>query len=1094
MPIILFLLDTSASMNQRTEMGTTYLDIAKNSVEVFLKLRSRDPNSRLDRYMLVTSEDPPYCIKAGWKESHATFMTELKNLHASGLTTLGQALKSSFDLLNLNRLVSGIDSYGQGRNPFFLEPSLLIVITDGNKLTCPTGVIDDLHLPLTSPLPGSELTKEPFRWDQRVFALVLRIPGTYVPDPEPLGSIPMDDSIITQLCEITGGRSYCIRSHKMLSYCLETLVQKIQIGVVVKFEKAEVEPVLPPEEMKGKKDAACNTPESLTSSGQQQWHSSRKLIFVRANPKTGIPVGHWPIPESFWPDQNSPTLPPRAAHPIIRFFCVDCEPMLIEKLPFDKYELEPSALTQHILDRKSPQTCWQVFVANSGKHSGLEHPFGYLKASTSLTCVNLIVLPYNYPVLLPLLDELFRVHKLNPSPKWLQEFDEYLKFMPSYFLSPLKKALRFMGASNLVIENLESGLSYSIITYLKKLNQQSKVEAEKRNALVGKKPPVETGIKVKTFSVISSADFHSHLKPLSSSTHVSLIELNGKEQPTFELALPKKGAKPHLYTNPFDIPRSCLLDQLTRMRASLLNTFTNVVGQNEDFSHSIPIMQMGNYQEYLKTAPPPLREVDSEQPKRLHGFGNPFKQDKKGMMIDEADEFVTRPQHKTKRSGDHHSMGSPRKRRSLSPSTSKKLHSSGKAALASRSLASLSRSSASPSRSSGSSSRSGSPSRSSGSPSRSSGSPSRSFSSKAYLSRAFPSRSFPSAVSAASTASASVASASVASASASVASASVASEASTSEATVLVAAAAATASASVAMEASTSEKSVLAAAAATATASVASASEAAAAAMASASEASASVAAAAAMASASVEAAMASASVALASEASTSEASASEAPLVSASSSPSSSAGLQRPDPLYKDASIDPDESEEQLEDDQFSGSASSQSVEAMDEAMDEASVLRSDLDALLNELNSLSDGLVYRAGGTVGRGSGSLSRSPHGQRATATPVAATAAAVAATAATATAATAMAATTTAATAATATVAATATAAAAAAAATATATPTATPMATASTSTAATQSTSASGASSLDNPQEESDANFRVQILKEVPGGSLKNEF
>lgn len=43
-------------------------------------------------------------------------MNELKNLQASGLTTLGQALRSSFDLLNLNRLVSGIDNYGQVRN------------------------------------------------------------------------------------------------------------------------------------------------------------------------------------------------------------------------------------------------------------------------------------------------------------------------------------------------------------------------------------------------------------------------------------------------------------------------------------------------------------------------------------------------------------------------------------------------------------------------------------------------------------------------------------------------------------------------------------------------------------------------------------------------------------------------------------------------------------------------------------------------------------------------------------------------------------------------------------------------------------------
>lgn len=38
MPILLFLIDTSASMNQRTYLGTTYLDIAKGAVEIFMKV------------------------------------------------------------------------------------------------------------------------------------------------------------------------------------------------------------------------------------------------------------------------------------------------------------------------------------------------------------------------------------------------------------------------------------------------------------------------------------------------------------------------------------------------------------------------------------------------------------------------------------------------------------------------------------------------------------------------------------------------------------------------------------------------------------------------------------------------------------------------------------------------------------------------------------------------------------------------------------------------------------------------------------------------------------------------------------------------
>ncbi|XP_051683532.1 integrator complex subunit 6-like isoform X1 [Oryctolagus cuniculus] len=665
MPILLFLIDTSASMNQRTDLGTSYLDIAKGAVELFLKLRARDPASRGDRYMLVTYDEPPYCIKAGWKENHATFMSELKNLQASGLTTLGQALRSSFDLLNLNRLISGIDNYGQGRNPFFLDPSILITITDGKKLTSTAGVQEELHLPLNSPLPGSELTKEPFRWDQRLFALVLRLPGVASTEPEQLGSVPTDESAITQMCEVTGGRSYCVRTQRMLNQCLESLVQKVQSGVVINFEKTGPDP-LPLGE-----DGLMDSSRPSNSFGSQPWHSCHKLIYVRPNSKTGVPVGHWPIPESFWPDQNLPSLPPRTSHPVVRFSCVDCEPMVIDKLPFDKYELEPSPLTQYILERKSPHTCWQVFVTSSGKYNELGFPFGYLKASTTLTCVNLFVMPYNYPVLLPLLDDLFKVHKLKPNLKWRQAFDSYLKTLPPYYLLPLKKALRMMGAPNLISDNLDCGLSYSVISYLKKLSQQTKLESERILASVGKKPPQEIGIRVKNHSgggvpLTHNKNVRKLLKEITGETAPRLTEFNTKEFAGFQVGLLNKDLKPQTYRNAYDIPRRDLLDQLTRMRSNLLKVHKFIVGQDEDALHSVPVAQMGNYQEYLKTLTSPLREIDPDQPKRLHTFGNPFKQDKKGMMIDEADEFVAGPQNKVKRPGEPNNPMSSKRRRSMS--------------------------------------------------------------------------------------------------------------------------------------------------------------------------------------------------------------------------------------------------------------------------------------------------------------------------------------------------------------------------------------------------------------------------------------------
>ena len=42
MGIILFLVDTSASMNQRTFLGTSYLDVAKGAIDTFMKVCTRE--------------------------------------------------------------------------------------------------------------------------------------------------------------------------------------------------------------------------------------------------------------------------------------------------------------------------------------------------------------------------------------------------------------------------------------------------------------------------------------------------------------------------------------------------------------------------------------------------------------------------------------------------------------------------------------------------------------------------------------------------------------------------------------------------------------------------------------------------------------------------------------------------------------------------------------------------------------------------------------------------------------------------------------------------------------------------------------------
>ena len=101
-------------------------------------------------------------------------------------------------------------------------------------------------------------------------------------------------------------------------------------------------------------------------------------------------------------------------------------------------------------------------MQGSTRNGETGHPFGYLKvssvqletmemhiyherilfllshlyrvqASTNLLTVNLFVLPYNYPMLLPLLDDLFKAHRLKPTNEWRTQFHNYLRTMPTYY-------------------------------------------------------------------------------------------------------------------------------------------------------------------------------------------------------------------------------------------------------------------------------------------------------------------------------------------------------------------------------------------------------------------------------------------------------------------------------------------------------------------------------------------------------------------------------------------------------------------------------------------------------------------------------------
>lgn len=419
----------------------------------------------------------------------------------------------------------------------------------------------------------------------------------------------------------------------------------------------------------------------------KNWTSCRKLIYVQRSAQKGYSVGHWPIPESFWPDVNSPCLPPRTAHPLVKFSCTDTVPMVIENLPFDKYELEPSALTRVILSRKAPHVAWQCFVSNSCKAgSDLGLPFGYLKASSNMTCVNLFVLPYDYPKLLPLLDELIKIsnssHNCKPSREWKTKFDHYIQNLPLYYAPPLKRALQRMGLPTAIVpDNLEIVLNYSVMNYLKRVKNQAKAEFDKMVGSVGY-PLVKSTLGVPEAIRVVNTPKTKKISEMAlvgnlSHTRYSSIKSELNEFQGFHARIRDKYSditKSQSYRNAYDINRHELMDQIQRMRMNFLLPPTLIRLQDEDQMHSLPVAQMGNYQEYLKRIPPPLRELESA-PVRQHMFGNPFKIDKKGLnaIIDEADVDLLNENGSSER------MGSQPKspKRSISPNPNLNNNSTG---------------------------------------------------------------------------------------------------------------------------------------------------------------------------------------------------------------------------------------------------------------------------------------------------------------------------------------------------------------------------------------------------------------------------------
>ena len=102
-----------------------------------------------------------------------------------------------------------IDSPGHGLRPWLSQPTLVGIFTQGGEtVSMQQGVLHALSMP-RSKAPGASLFVDPFRWDTRLFTVLLpnsRDAGTSKDTRRPA------HGYLEDICRISGGKLYQCRS------------------------------------------------------------------------------------------------------------------------------------------------------------------------------------------------------------------------------------------------------------------------------------------------------------------------------------------------------------------------------------------------------------------------------------------------------------------------------------------------------------------------------------------------------------------------------------------------------------------------------------------------------------------------------------------------------------------------------------------------------------------------------------------------------------------------------------------------------------------------------------------------------------------
>jgi len=135
-------------------------------------------------------------------------------------------------------------------------------------------------------------------------------------------------------------------------------------------------------------------------------------------------------------------------------------------------------------------------VWDSSRVKGRGEPIGYLQAGSVVGRAFLVLLPYNYPRLVPLIKQAVDAgsaqgNLTNLPVKWRPDFNQYLGCLPPYYCAPLKRALRKLGVASQVQEVKGGGLSQVAMRRLQRYAELSQEESQRLEQVLAAKEEVQ---------------------------------------------------------------------------------------------------------------------------------------------------------------------------------------------------------------------------------------------------------------------------------------------------------------------------------------------------------------------------------------------------------------------------------------------------------------------------------------------------------------------------------------------------------------------------------------------------------------------------